>query len=90
MAIANRPQQYRGLGGIRTNRILNGGLAGSNFPLSIRDMFLGFVGLLEGLVFCSGNDLVLECLAEVAEVIAVTCHSNDQVPIFLRVCLCCT
>ena len=39
-------------------------------------------------MFRSGDDLVLESLAQVTEVIAVTSHPDDQVPILLRILLC--
>lgn len=45
--------------------------------------------MLEGFLFSSGNDLVLQYLAEIAEVIAVSCNADYEVPILLWVGLGC-
>ena len=38
-------------------------------------------------MFRPGDDLILQRLAEVAEVIAVACHTHDEVPVTLRILL---
>ena len=42
------------------------------------------------LMLCTGNDLVLQRLAQITEVVAVSCHAHDQVAVLVRVLLGCS
>ena len=38
-------------------------------------------------MFCARNDLVLQCLAEIAEIVAVPSHADDQIAVAFGVLL---
>ena len=39
-------------------------------------------------LLCSFDDLILKCLVKISEMITVTCNTNDQITVFIRVILC--
>ena len=43
--------------------------------------------LLEGIVRCACNNLILQGFAQVTEVITIACHTHDEVPVGLWVLL---